>query len=264
MMHTARILKQGLIFSVAEMRAVHTWKTWVFGWLARLLVQAAFFALIGRYVGDRAVMQYVLVGNVVAIICLQSMIVVLTMVQEREGGTLPLLAISPTSHVPIYLSRGLHWLVSGVVSGLVAWLLLPPVLGVPLPWPQALYAIPVILVVSVTTYCYGCFLSSIAVRWMGLSWIALNLGYLPLMAYCGVNVPVTFWPGWLQAVVNVLPLTHGLAAIRTVLAGGPASQVFTDLGWEVLVGAGWLALACYSISQVAVRGRVTGSLEFGN
>jgi ABC-2 type transport system permease protein len=263
-MHALRIARQAFIFAVAEMRAVHTWRTWLFGWLARLLVQVAFFALVGRYVADRQTMQYVLVGNVVAITCLESMIVVLTMVQERAGGTLPLLAMAPTSHVPIYLSRGLHWLVSGMVSALTGWLVLPPLLGVPLPWPQALYAIPIIPVVSLTSYCYGCFLSSFAVRWMGLTWITLNLGYLPLMTFCGVNVPVTFWPGWLQAVVNVLPLTHGLGAIRTILAGGPASQVLHAIGWEVLVGAGWLALACVSINQVVARGRVTGSLEFGS
>jgi ABC-2 type transport system permease protein len=263
-MYTVQIAKQSVIFAVAEMRAVHTWRTWLFGWLARLLVQAAFFALIGRYIGNRQTMQYVLVGNIIALTCLESMVVVLTMVQEREGGTLPLLAISPASHVPIYLSRGLHWMVSGIASGITAWLILPPLLGVPLPWPQALYAIPIIPVVSVTSYCYGCLLSSFAVRWMGLTWITLNLGYLPLMAYCGVNVPVTFWPGWVQAVVQVLPLTHGLAAIRTILVSGPVSRVLSDLGWEVLVGAGWLGLACLSINQIVARGRVTGSLEFGS
>ena len=263
-MYALRIAGQSIVFAYAEMRAVHTLRTWLLGWLARLLIQVSFFALIGRFVADRDTMRFVLIGNVVAVTCLESMIVVLTMVQERATGTLPLLAISPTNHVPIYFSRGLHWLASGIVTSYTAWLVLPPLLGVPLPWPRALIGLLVIPVVSVTSYCYGCVLSSVAVRWMGLTWITLNLGYLPLMTFCGVNVPVSFWPSWLRAVVQVLPLTHGLEAIRRFLAGASFVQILPDLGWEALVGVGWLAIAAVSINQVVARGRVSGALEFGS
>jgi ABC-2 type transport system permease protein len=99
---------------------------------------------------------------------------------------------------------------------------------------------------------------------MGVTWAILNLGYLPIMAFCGVNVPVSFWAPPLQAIAQVLPLTHGLDAIRTVLAGGPATTVLGQVGLEIAVGAGWLAIASWSIGQVARRGVVTGSLEFGD
>lgn len=261
MTSSLRILHQAAVFAIADMRATHTWRTWLFGWVARLLTQVAFFALIGLYVADAEAMRYVLVGNIVALTCLESMIVVLSAAEERVRGTLPLLAIAPTSHVPIYFGRGLHWLASGIGSSLIAWLALPPLLGVPLPWPQALYAWPMIIVVALACYCYGCFLAGLAVRRLGLEWIVLNLGYLPIMAFCGVNVPLSFWPSWLQTILSFLPLTNGLAGIRTVLAGGPWSQALTSLALEVAVGVGWLLLAALSINRVVARGRVDGSLE---
>lgn len=264
MRNALRIAWQAAIFAVADMRAAHTWRTWLFGWLARLLTQVVFFAIIGRFVGNVATMRYVIVGNVVVLVCLESMIVVISLMNERAGGTLPLLMLTPTSHVPVYFGRGIHWLASGMVSSLIAWEVLPPLLGAPLPWPAELYAPSMIIVVGLSSYCYGCFLASLAIRRPGLEWILLNLGYLPIMAFCGVNVPLSFWPGWLHAAVHALPVTNGLLAIRTALADGNWLQVTQLLGAEVLVGVCWALLAAVSISRIAVKGRVDGSLEFGS
>jgi ABC-2 type transport system permease protein len=260
---TVQIGRQSLVFAVAQMRATHTWVTWTFGWLGRLLVQVVFFALIGGFVGSRTTLQYVLVGNMVMLCCLESMIVVLAMAEERSTGTLALLTIAPASHVPIYLSRGLHWLASGIVSSLTAWLVLPLLLGVGLPWPRAALAIPMIVLIAITSYCYGCFLGTVALRRLGLTWIALNFGYLPIMAFCGVNVPTSFWPRWVQAIGDVLPVTHGLHAIRATLAGAPAPFILRQLCLELLVGAGWLAIAAYSVGRVVRHGMAAGTLDFG-
>lgn len=258
-----RLGYQSLLFSIAEMRAIHTWRTWLFGWVARLLTQVTFFAMIGRFVADEDTMRFVLVGNLVALSCLESMIVVLTMANERRLGTLPLLAMAPISHVPVYLGRGLHWLASGIASSLIGWAVLPPLLGVPLPWLAALVAATLIPLVAVCCYCYGCFLAGLAVRYRSLQVIVLNIGYLPIMAFCGVNVPVSFWPGWVQPLLHLLPLTNGLQAIRAVLAGGAAVDVLRHLAVELVVGLGWLALATVSIRRVVTRGRADGTLEFG-
>ncbi len=259
-----RIIRQILILDIAEIRAVYTWRTWVFGWLLRLLCQAAFFALIGRFVGSALVMQYVLVGNAVALVCLESTIVVISLSGERRSGTLPLLAMAPVSHVPIYLGRGLHWVASGMASSLIAWLILPPVLGVPLPWPRAAYAIPVFAVVAASSYGYGCVLGSLALRVPGLQWLMLNLGYLSVMAFCGVNVPTSFWPTPIRIAANLLPLTHGLAAIRGILAGAPVAGVFADIGLECLVAAGWFTCAVLLVDRLVTGGRKDGSLEFAS
>ncbi len=47
-------------------------------------------------------------------------------------------------------------------------------------------------------------------------------------AFCGVNVPVRFWPAIVHTVVQVVPLTHGLAAIRSVLSGERAATILAN------------------------------------
>jgi ABC-2 type transport system permease protein len=258
------LLRESAVFAVVEMRATHTPITYVFGWLLRLVLQTVFFALVAGYVGTRDSLRYSLVGNAVVLGCLESMIVVLMMVQERSTGTLPLLAASPTSHVPVYLGRGLHWMASGLVSSCTAFVVLPFALGVALPWPRSALALPVLAVVCVSSYCYGCVLGAIGLRYMGVTWLLLNLGYLPVMAFCGVNVPLSFWPWPLHALAEVLPVTHGLLAVRGILAGASAGSVLGQVALEAAVGAGWLAVAWWAIDRVVRRGTVTGSLEFGS
>lgn len=258
------VTRQSAIFAVEEMRATHTWRTYLFGWLLRLILQTTFFSLAAGYFGTRVTKQYALVGNAIVLGCLESMIVVLMMAGERATGTLPLLATAPTSHVPIYLGRGLHWMASGMLSSTVALVVLPPLLGVPLPWPRAAVALPLIPLVCVTSYCYGCVLGAVGLRHMAIIWLLLNLGYLPIMAFCGVNVPVSFWPWPLRAIAEIMPVTHGLMAVRAVLAGSSAPAVLGDVGLEAAVGIGWLCLACFALSHIVRRGIAAGTLEFGN
>ncbi|GAB3686939.1 hypothetical protein GCM10027589_55590 [Actinocorallia lasiicapitis] len=257
---TLRIVGQTVLLGFADLRAVYTWRTWTFGWLARLLCQASFFALVGRFVGDDATMRFVLVGNIVMVACLEGTIVIISLAGERANGTLPLLATAPAGHLPLYLARGLHWLATGMTSSLVAWAVLPPLLGVPLPWPQALHAVPVFLVIGLSSYCYGAFLAGISVRVWGVDWIVLNLAYGLVMVFCGVDVPTTFWPAPIEAVTGFLPLTHGLHAVREVLAGASAGDVLADVGLEALVGLGWFALAAVSMERLVASGRRNGTL----
>ncbi|MFI2754521.1 ABC transporter permease [Cellulomonas sp. P22] len=257
------LVRETIAFAWADMRAIHTWKTYTFGWLTRLLLQVVFFALAAGFAGRESALQYSLVGNAVALGTLEGMIIVTMMVQERMSGTLPLLAIAPTSHVPVYLGRGVQWLASGMVSSTLAFVLLPPLAGVPLPWPRAAAALPIIAVVCVASYSFGCVLASVALRHVGMTWVILNLGYLPIMAFCGVNVPSTFWPPVVRAISEVLPLTHGLRGVRGVVAGAPVGTVLVDVALEVLVGALWMAVAVLSIRRVVTRGVADGTLDLG-
>ncbi|MEV0667216.1 ABC transporter permease [Actinomadura luteofluorescens] len=261
MRHALRIGRESLILGFAEMGAVYTWRTWTFGWLVRLLCQATFYALLGRYVGDEATMRYVLVGNIVVLACLESTIVVISLAGERAMGTLPLLAIAPCGPLPVYLGRGLQWTVTGLTSSLVAWLVLPPLLGVPLPWPRAGYAIPVLVLILASSYGYGCALAGVALRLRGVEWLVLNFAYGIVMTFGGVNVPIGVWPEPLRIAVQALPVVHGLEAVRGVLDGAPPGHVLGLLGIEALVGGGWYAVAAVSMSRLVSSGRRDGSLD---
>ena len=83
------------------------------------------------------------------------------------------------------------------------------------------------------------------------------------MTVAGVNVPVDFWPGPVEAVANLLPVTHGLLAVRQLLDGSGLAAVAPQVGAEVLVGAGWLAASWLSYRRFFRRARATGAFDVG-
>lgn len=255
-----RVLRHSTIQSWSEFTAFYTWKTWTFTWLARLLIQVCFFALIGRMIGD---VDYLLIGNAVAVMAIDATVVILLTIGARRGGTLGLEVAAPSTHLTIYLGRGLVHLGSGIAASTLAFLVLPPLFGMRMPWPQAALVPLLIVVVGLSCYSYGACVASLVLGFPSARWVALNVSYLTLMTFCGVNVPIAFWPEWLQRIITVLPMSHGLTAIRTLIAEGPASTVVTQLALELLVGAGWIVLAAVGFRQMVARGRQDGSIEFG-
>lgn len=158
----------------------------------------------------------------------------------------------------------MHWLASGTASASIALLVLAPLFGIALPLPQALVAIPLIGLVSVSAYCFGLVLAGVVLRAMELRNVVGNVIWMGIALLAGVQVPVTFWPGWVQVVSAVLPATHGLAAIRALLDGGAVATVAGQAGLEVAVALGWLAVAALTFRRLAEHGRRTGSIEFAD
>lgn len=259
----ARVLSQSARLGIDDFRSVYTWRSWLAGWLLRMLAQVAFFGSIGLLVGSRAEIGYLLVGNAVVLVCLEATIVVISLSVERFQGTLPLFAASPASPMLVYLGRGLHWMATGLATSVVTLILLPPLFGLPLSPLRVLACLPVLVVIAISSYCYGSFLASLVARFPQFNWLALNVGYLAVMTVSGVNVPVDFWPGPVQAVANLLPVTHGLLAVRQLLDGSGLAAVAPQVGAEVLVGAGWLTASALSYRRFFRRARATGSLDVG-
>lgn len=79
---------------------------------------------------------------------------------------------------------------------------------------------------------------------------------------CGVNVPLSFFPEPVQIAARALPLTHGLEAVRGILAAAPAAQVLADVAVEAVLGLAWFAAAATSFRWFAEGGRRDGSIEF--
>lgn len=246
----------------AEFAAMFTPAMWVLGWLTRVFAQVTFFALIGKMLGSQEQVHFLLVGNAVLIAVMQAMLTASSTTAERRLGTLPLLVAAPASHVTVFLGRSLHWLASGVVSAAAALVVLAPLFGVALPWPRVLWFAPLTLLVAATTYVFATFLGSLLLHMLAIRGVITHLAWLLLTAVCGVMVPVAFWPLWIQRVAGILPLTHGLSAIRALLNGAPLDTLIPLVAAEAGVGIGWLLLAMISFHHFVEAGRRNGSLEY--
>lgn len=256
-------LRFACISALADLAATYTWKTWTFGWLARVLCQVAFFALIGKLLADPQATTYLLVGSAVVIATMEAAFVTASSTWERATGTLPLLIASPTGAFVVFVGRSVQWLISGTASANIALFVLAPIFGVPLKFPSALAAVPLIVLVALSSYCFALLLAAFVLRAPTLRNIIGNIAWWSIGLLGGVQVPVDFWPAWVGKVGEFLPLRYGLDGVRVAIAGGHPGRILRDAGLEIAVGAGWLVVAALAFRWLTEGGRHSGSIEFG-
>lgn len=254
------VLVQSIALGIAEFRSLYTLRTWLAGWFVRMLAQVAFFASIGLLLRSEDQVRYLLVGNAVVLVCLEATIVVLSMSDERFQGTLEALVTSPVSPATVFLGRGLNWVLTGIATSALTLTLLPVVFRQTLSVPRLLGCLPVLLLIGIASHFYGSALGAITLRFPQVDWLVLNVGYLMVMTLSGVNVPVSFWPAPLAALSQVLPVTHGLAAIRGILGGGSLSSALGQAALELMVGLGWLVIGALLYRRMVEGSRRRGSL----
>jgi ABC-2 type transport system permease protein len=261
MMGTLRIVRYSVQSGAIDYMSIYTWKSWLGGWLVRVFSQVTFFALIGRLLGTNQQIWFLLVGNAIMIAAMEGVFALNMVGWERSTGTLPLLAASPTSPVLVLASHGVYLIADGTVSALGALFVLGPVFGLPLPWPRVLLVIPLTILVGVSAYSLGTFLGGVVLGFRSVNDLVVNVGIVALMALCGVNVPLNAYPEPVAWVSRFLPITHGLIAVRDVLAGnlgGAGLQALAEAG----VAGGWLWLCVLTFGWFVKRGRGNGSLEY--
>jgi ABC-2 type transport system permease protein len=261
-MSTLRVMRYAFLSGLYDYATIYTWKSWLGGWFLRVLAQVSFFALIGRLLGDQEQIHFLLVGNATMLAAMEGLFALNMVSWERSTGTLPLLAASPTGAVTVLASRGVYLVVDGSVSALGALFILGPVFGLPLPWPRVMLIIPLTILVGVSAYCLGTFLGGVVLGYRSMNNVIVNVGLVAIMAMCGVNVPIGSYPAAVRYVSACLPVTHGLQAIRDVLAGSMGDAGRQAL-LEAAVGATWLALCLITFRWFVFRGRRNGSLDFG-
>jgi ABC-2 type transport system permease protein len=261
---TARVSWYAVVSGANDYWAIYTFRSWVFGWLVRVLSQVTFFALIGRLLRSDEQTQFLLIGNAVMVAAMGATFAMNMTAGERANGTLGLLLASPSRPVVVFASRGLYVMADAVLSSLLGLFIIGPVFGLHFPWPRALLVVPLTLLVGISAYCFSTFLAGIIIRKREVTGLLVNATIVTLMALCGVNVRVSFYPPWLQWISHCLPLTNGLEAIRALIDGGPMSTVAAFTAAEVLVACAWFAIALATFGRFMRAGQKDGSLEYAS
>lgn len=260
---TLNVMHSAFRAGLADYLAIFTWKSWLAGWYLRVIAQVAFFALIGERLGDDQKTFYLLVGNSVMIAALSAVFSLNMTTAERGAGTLPLLVASPSSPLVVFSARGAYLAVDGILSALAALFVAAPMFGMTLPWPRVLAVLPLTGLVSLASYCFATFLGGIVFRFRSVNSLVVVTTHVFLMAACGVNVPLSYYPELLERGARVLPLTNGLLGIRGVFAGAAPGTILLDAALEAAVAAGWMTAALVTFNRLASRGRRDGSLDYG-
>jgi len=257
-MSALRVAANAARIGYRETRAQYSWRTWLFGWILRLIAQTLFFTAMGLLIDSEDLIRFAFVGNVTAAVMIMVLGIGPDTAWERSQGTLPLLVAAPRSMLPVFAGRNVFHVVQGIAEGTLIFFLVGPWIGLHgnLAWAPVGF-----VTVALGSYGLGVFMAAIAIRKPRWGNTIYNIVFWTIIAIGGVNVTRTVFPAWVQQVGNLLPLVHGLTALRSLLSDGLGLLALREAGLELAVGLGWFVLALVGFWALAEGGRKDGTID---
>lgn len=213
----------------------------------RALLQCTFFTLLGRVVGGEGGARFAFIGSIAMTMTLSSIVGICDVpMLEKWSGTFYRLQLGELRPGTTFVLRSLPWISEAAIDAIACIVVVGPVTGLVGVSVAVLPAIPVYLLMAVTSAAAGLAAASFAVGRRTDVLVGNAFSYLVLVA-AGVLVPAGRL-SWLDTVGSVLPLRNGLVAVRAIVDGGAwggavLAEVGVGIGWAVL---GWAAYRAQS------------------
>jgi ABC-2 type transport system permease protein len=223
--------------------------------------QMVFFVQLGVFATGHANALYVAVGNALQVTAVNGIFgVVMTVGNERQYGTLPLLLASPANRLATFMGRAFFHVVDGMTSVILAFAVATVLFGLDLGRSNLALLAACIILISMTTSGLGLMFGSLSLITRDVFVIANTVYYL-LLVLCGINFSVSRLPSWAQVISNSLPMTHGVAAARQAVAGASFGGVIGVLAEEAATGAIYVAIGYLLFRWFESRSRFGGLQE---
>jgi len=256
-------LRVFVVGGVTSYRALFNWiSPWVFFpiLVAYPIFQILFFAYLGRF-ANVASDEFFLVGNTFIAVAVTGLFGMgHSVAGERRSQTLATLLASPASRLALFLGRAFPSILTGFVVAAISFATGAIVLRVEI-HPAELYGLVVaVLASSFSCTALGLCLGALGLRGRNVSLFADSIGG-SLLLVSGANVPLERLPDWLQAISEVIPLTHGIAAARRLADGAALADVAGTLGAEIAIGAAYLVIGLVLLRLLEYEGRRSATLE---
>lgn len=222
--------------------------------------QLFFFAALGSYASGRSA-AYFAIGNAVQVSAVAGVFgMTMAVSNERLFGTLPALLATPANRLALFSGRFLPFLANALFVSLYAFGIGVVFLGVRID-PGSLGVVGLALIVTVfSCTAIGALQGSISLRLRdGL--FGANLLVMAFLLFCGVNIPVSELPGWMQAISQVLPFTHGLEAVRQAADGAGLGAVSGLIVIEFGIGVAYAVVAFLLFSYLERSSRANATLD---
>jgi ABC-2 type transport system permease protein len=241
-----------------EYRAGYPWPVLLGAEWPRAVLQCLFFTLLGQVTGGADGSRFAFVGALALILTLSTVINLGDVPgTDKWYGTFHRTQLSPVPVGVLFGLRCLPWVADGMVAVVLSALVVGPLTGNGQTAMRLLPALPLFLLMALTSAAAGL---AVAAPSLGpRADVLLANGFVYLIMVSGGLVVTGTPPVLLRGIGAVLPLTHGVAAVRAVLDGRPwAVQCLLEL----LVGVCWAVVAMVAYEAQSRRARRTGSAEF--
>ena len=254
------------IFFVGGITAYRGLINWLSPWIfvPTLIVAPIFQILLFVYIGRSAGVQsdeFFVIGNAVqyaSIPCLFSMTHAIA--GERYQQTLAYILVSPAGRLPLFLGRALPVICNAMLVAAFSLVVSGLLLGIDV--PASAWA-PIALVIVVSSFaCTGLGLICAA---LGLrireTAVLNNVIFGLLLIFTGANVPIDELPGWMQAISNRIPLTHGIEAARELADGSSIGDVDGLIATEFAIGVVYTLVGYAALRVMEHESRKRASIQ---
>jgi ABC-2 type transport system permease protein len=254
------------VFFIGGLLAYRGLINWLSPWIfvPTLIVAPIFqillFVFIGRSAGVESDEFYV-IGNAVqyaSIPCLFSMSHAIS--GERFQQTLAYLLVSPAGRLSLFLGRAVPVVVNAMFVAAFSLVVTGLLLRIDVPasaWPG------IALAIAVSAFaCTGLGLICAAIGLRVRETAVLNnVLFGLLLIFTGANVAIDELPGWMQAISNRIPLTHGIEAARQMADGASLGDVAGLLAAEFAIGVVYTIVGYQAIRFMERESRRRASLQ---
>ncbi|WP_329563865.1 ABC transporter permease [Kitasatospora sp. NBC_01266] len=251
-------------YGVAARMSVRSYRSYVsnavLGWsvLPRALLQAIFLVLLGGLQDGAAGQRYAALGGI-AFALIPALVTKLPDVaaEEKYFGTLARLRMGRLGLFRLFLVRSLPYLAEAFGSWLVAFLVVPPLIGdarLLTRFPQALAGA---LVVALAGLSVGLLVTALSLG-KRADLLGGNLASYAFLLLGGV-LPTGAAPEWLRILADLVPYGAAVSCFRQAVAGRvdiPAA------GHAVILSGCWLLAAALILQYQERRFRRTGHDDF--
>ena len=189
-----------------------------------------------------------IMGMLLMLIC--AMMTSISIVREKEKGTMEVLLVSPTKPLMIIIAKAVPYLVLAFVILIIILLMARFVLGVPLAgslfWIFVISTVYIMLALSL-----GLLVSNVAQTQLVALLLSAMVMLMPIVMLSGMIFPVESMPLILQWVSAIIPTRYYISAMRKLMVMGVgAEQVLFEL--TVLTGM-LIALLALSLATFKKR-----------
>jgi ABC-2 type transport system permease protein len=226
--------------------------------LPRAILQTVFLVLLCQFVGGAPLRHYASIGAVVLTLMLSSTAGIVDVPATDKGsGTFWRIRTGVLGPFTVFVLRSWPYPVVGFGTAVVTLAVVGPAAGIVWLGPPLVPLLLCLALLALTTSAIGLAGAAFAVGRRADVLVGNLLAYLTMLSSAAL-VP----PGqvrWVDMLGSVLPMRHGLAAIRASQAHQPFAA---QLGAEIVVGAGWLAVAWILVRIQVHRAHVHGHDDF--
>ncbi len=187
-----------------------------------------------RYNPDGSSRRYIVLGLLGVVLTLTLVLLgALSMVRERERGSLETLYLLPIPRIAIVLGKIAPYFILGCLLFILLlfacnWLLALPLQGF------SLSLLVTVLLFIAANLVFGFLISLTVSNQMQAMQMSIFF-YLPSMLLSGFMFPFYGMPLWAQHIGEALPLTHFLRVIRGTLLKGISEPSIITLAWPIAV-----------------------------